>query len=62
MRGRQINDEAFLAGVFTSGNADRIDKISEEGRRRERTDHKTFRNFFGQIHDSRAQDPGSPNM
>ena len=24
MRGRQIDDEAFLAGVLTSGNADRI--------------------------------------
>ena len=45
--GQTINDEAFLAGVFTSGDANRIDTIGGEGSRSERADHETLRNFLG---------------
>ena len=42
MRGRQINDEAFLAEVFASGNANRIDTIGGKGSRSERADQETL--------------------
>lgn len=48
MRCREIDDDAFLPGVFPCGDTNRTDPIGGERGRRERTDHETVRYFSAQ--------------